>query len=242
MPKKFKVFVSWSGVPAQKCALLLRDKLPHFNHLVEPFVSSEDIAKGDRGYDAIAAQLRDSQFGIVCVTPENRTEPWIHFEAGALSLEVGKPKLAPLLLLGTTVADLVGTPLTQFQATSAESEEDVLSLIKTINKLCDPPADEKRLEDLFGKYWPELRDGLEEIAQRAKKEQQTVPAPRPSAEEVQDQMLSLLRNQVDRITALEHTVDGLRAEQSRQHAKVLFDGLFAAPEQPDTRPEPGSGS
>ncbi|MEU2774301.1 TIR domain-containing protein [Streptomyces sp. NPDC007162] len=242
MPKKFKVFVSWSGVPAQKCALLLREKLPHFNHLIEPFVSSKDIAKGDRGYDAIAAQLRDSQFGIVCVTPENRTEPWIHFEAGALSREVGKPKLAPLLLLGTTVADLVGTPLTQFQATSAETEEDVLSLIKSINKLCDPPADERRLEDLFAKYWPELRDGLDEITRKAKEQQPATPPPRPSAEEVQNQMLSLLLNQVDRITALQRTVDGLRAEQSRQHAKVLFDGLFAAAEQPGAAPEPGSGS
>ncbi|MFF0086241.1 TIR domain-containing protein [Streptomyces canus] len=241
MPKKFKVFVSWSGVPAQKCAKLLRDKLPHFNHLIEPFVSSEDIAKGDRGYDAIALQLRNSQFGIVCVTPENRREPWVNFEAGALSLEVGgKPKLAPLLLLGTTVADLVGTPLTQFQATSADVPDDVLSLIKTINGLCDPPADDKRVEDLFEKYWPELRDGLARIARDTRSEEQGIPPPRPTPDEIQDQMLTLLRNQVDRITSLEHTVDKLRIEQTGHlRRSVLFDGMFDDPGRSEPKPEPG---
>ncbi|MDH6610953.1 hypothetical protein M2164_006588 [Streptomyces sp. SAI-208] len=241
MPQKCKVFVSWSGVPAQRCAKLLRDKLPHFNHLIEPFVSSEDIAKGDRGYDAIASQLRNSQFGIVCVTPGNRREPWINFEAGALSLEVGgKPKLAPLLLLGTTVADLVGTPLTQFQATSADVPDDVLSLIKTINDLCDPPADDKRVEDLFEKYWPELRDGLTRIASETVTGEQVTPPPRPTPDEIQDQMLNLLRMQVDRITSLEHTVDKLRIEQSSQlRRSVLFDGMFDAPGRPEPQSELG---
>ncbi|MFD3843531.1 toll/interleukin-1 receptor domain-containing protein [Streptomyces sp. NPDC058642] len=235
---KLKVFVSWSGEPSQQCALLLRDQLPNFNHLFELFVSSEDIAKGDRGYEAIAAQLAGSHYGIVCVTPENRRTPWINYEAGALSREVGKPRVAPFLLLGTTVTDLVGTPLTQFQATPADVPKEVLKLIKTINGLCDESVEEKRIDDRFEKYWPELKQGLADIARNAKEaENSPVPPPRPSASEIQDQMLSLLRQQVDRISSLEQTMAALHAERTSElrQGRVLFDGMFG-----DLgRPEPG---
>ncbi|TQE21014.1 TIR domain-containing protein [Streptomyces ipomoeae] len=241
---KLKVFLSWSGEPSRQCALLLRGTLPAFNPLIEPFVSSEDIAKGDRGYDAIAARLAGSQFGIVCVTPENRRTPWINFEAGALSRELGGPRLAPFLLLGTTVTDLVGTPLTQFQATPADVPEEVLSLIKTINRLCEVRQDEKLIDDLFEKYWPELRDGLTRItlaARDAKKaEGDDAPVPRPSEEEIQDQMLSLLRQQVDRISALEQAVAEGNAERASdlRKTRVLFDGMFADLGRPDPDPRP----
>lgn len=235
MPKKLKVFVSWSGKPSQRCALLLREKLPKFNHLIEPFVSSEDIAKGDRGFEAIAAQLAGSQYGIVCVTPDNRSTPWINYEAGALSREVGKPRLAPFLLLGTTVADLVSTPLTQFQATPADAPEEVLKMIKTINSLCDPPADDKQIDDHFAKYWPELEEGLAAIARMAQQAMsEDASPPRPSSAEVQDQMLSLLRQQVDRISALEQAVAALhvRPVSERRDGPVLFDGMFGDPAAP----------
>ncbi|MDG5809106.1 hypothetical protein P9869_42170 [Streptomyces ossamyceticus] len=231
--------MSWSGEPSRQCALLLRGTLPAFNPLIEPFVSSEDIAKGDRGFDAIAARLSGSQFGIVCVTPQNRRTPWINYEAGALSRELGGPKLAPFLLLGTTVTDLVGTPLTQFQATPADAPKEVLHLIKTINGLCEVPQGEKLIDDLFEKYWPELRDALAKITAEAEETHGGgAPDTRPSDEEIQNQMLSLLRQQVDRISALEQAVTRAHAEQTRdlRKTRVLFDGMFADL----TRPEFGS--
>jgi hypothetical protein len=229
MPKKLKVFVSWSGASSQQCALLLQEMLPKFNHLIEPFVSSKDIARGDRGFEAITAQLAGSHYGIVCVTPDNRSTPWINYEAGALSREVGQPRLTPLLLLGTTVADLMSTPLTQFQATPADAPEEVLKMIKTINSLCDPPADDNRLDDHFERYWPEWEEGLATIGRFA--QQATIEdasPPRPSNAEIQDQMLSLLRQQVDRITALERAVAMLRGRQAGElrDSPVLFDGMF----------------
>lgn len=226
---KLKVFVSWSGKPSEQCALLLRDMLPAFNPLIEPFVSSEDIAKGDRGFDVIAARLAGAGFGIVCVTPENRRTPWINFEAGALSRELGRPRLAPFLLLGTTVSDLVGTPLTQFQATPADSPKQVLHLIKTINGLCEVQQNEKLIHDLFDKFWPQLQEGLAKITREAEEaESDGTPAPRPSDQEIQDQMLSLLREQVDRISALAQAVAQANAERASDlhRSHILFDGLF----------------
>lgn len=227
MPK-LKVFVSWSGVPSQECALLLRRLLPVFNPLIKPFVSSEDIAKGDRGYDAIASELAGAQFGIVCVTPENRRTPWINFEAGALSRELGRPNLAPFLLLGTTVTDLVGTPLTQFQATRADAPKEILHLIKTINALCEVQQDEQLIDDLFARYWPQLEQDLARLTPAAEGPDGAVAAPKPSPEMVQDRMLRLLLQQVDRIGALEQAVTQANADRARElhKSRVLFDGLF----------------
>ncbi|MER6424545.1 hypothetical protein [Streptomyces sp. NPDC001137] len=237
-----KVFVSWSGKPSQQCALLLREILPAFNTLIEPFVSSEDIAKGDRGFDVIAGRLAGSRFGIVCVTPENRRTPWISFEAGALSKELGGPRLAPLLLFGTTVADLVGTPLTQFQATTADAPQEVLHLIKTVNGLCEVPQKDQVIEELFEMYWPKLHEGLARIAPEAEAaEGADGSADKPSAEDIQNQMLSLLLRQADQITDLErlvrtiarmNTFEQVVAEVGAERANdlrrsgILFDGMF----------------
>lgn len=252
---KLKVFVSWSGKPSMQCAILLRNALPVFNPLIEPWVSSEDITKGNRGYDAIAARLAGSQFGIVCVTPDNRRTPWINFEAGALSRELDGPRLAPFLLLGTTVTDLVGTPLIQFQATSADAPKEVLHLIKTINGLCEVPQQEKLIDDLFEMYWPKLEEGLARIAPDAETaEADEAIVPRPSAGDVQDEMLSLLRQQVDRISALEQVVaqidrinafEQVVAEASAERARdlrksrILFDGMFpdVGRRDPDGQPD-----
>ncbi|BBC38202.1 hypothetical protein SGFS_094960 [Streptomyces graminofaciens] len=229
MPKKLKVFVSWSGEPSRRCALLLREKLPIFNHLIEPFVSSEDIAKGVRGLDTIAAHLAGSQFGIVCVTPANRHAPWINYESGALSREVGKDRLAPFLLLGATVGDLVGTPLMQFQATRADHRDDVLKMVKSINELCDPPADGSRLASLFDMFWPELEEGLKQIPLDVQEEERSSAPPRPSAEEIQSRMLSQLQQQGDRLDTLVEAVSALRSERASdlRKGRVLFDGMFA---------------
>jgi hypothetical protein len=46
---------------------------------------STDIEKGKRWSDEVASQLEVSSLGIFCLTPENLSEPWLHFEAGAVA-------------------------------------------------------------------------------------------------------------------------------------------------------------
>ena len=43
-----KIFISWSGEKSRRIALMLREWFPNVLNAVEPFVSSEDIAKGSR--------------------------------------------------------------------------------------------------------------------------------------------------------------------------------------------------
>src|SRR5262245_20899010 len=116
-----KVFISWSGNTSHAIALVLRDWLPSVLQSIEPFVSSEDTEKGARWATEIAQRLSDTLFGILCVTGENLSSPWLNFEAGALSKSLDKSKVSPFLV-GLRPVDLVG-PLSQFQATLPQFDD-----------------------------------------------------------------------------------------------------------------------
>lgn len=62
-----KVFISWSGERSQALA------------------------------QAVASELEASNFGLICVTPENVSELWVLFEAGALAKSMKGARVVPLL-------------------------------------------------------------------------------------------------------------------------------------------------
>ena len=80
-----KIFISWSGERSQKIAELFKDWIQCVIQAAKPWISSHDVDRGALWYTEISKTLADSQFGILCLTPENKTEPWILFEAGALA-------------------------------------------------------------------------------------------------------------------------------------------------------------
>jgi len=80
---------------------------------LEPYVSSEDIDKGTRWSTDIAKELENSSFGILCVTKENLTAPWLTFEAGALSKTMDKAFVSPFLF--DIKRSEVDGPILQFQ-------------------------------------------------------------------------------------------------------------------------------
>lgn len=66
-----KVFISWSGERSQLLAQALHGWLPLVLHYVQPWLSEADVSAGDRWAQAVAKELETSNFGIICVTPEN---------------------------------------------------------------------------------------------------------------------------------------------------------------------------
>ncbi|SEK54515.1 toll/interleukin-1 receptor domain-containing protein [Streptacidiphilus jiangxiensis] len=224
-----KIFLSWSGEQSRLCAEELKRFLPFFNSSIEAFVSSADIRKGDRGLQRIAAQLEGSTFGIVCITPHNRDAPWINFESGALSRQVAEGKVIPFLL-GASVRDLLESPLEQFQAVVADSGADVLAMIKSINARCEPVNEEKRIEQLFEVLWPETQQRLAEIMSSPASLPDGSVVPQRRTEEILDDLLPLIREQIDRITELEGAVRALRLTAGslapQQDRRVPFNGMF----------------
>lgn len=174
-----KVFLSWSGEQSHKVAVVLRDWFPSVIQSLVPYVSSEDIDKGTRWSTDIATELADSTFGILCVTRENLTAPWLTFEAGALSKTMDKSFVCPFLF--NIKRSEVDGPILQFQSTIFE-KEDIKKLLKTLNKACgEDKLNDERLDKAFEVWYPTLEEELKKIEpvieekKSEKKQKQEVP-------------------------------------------------------------------
>lgn len=107
----------------------------------------------------ITEKLAEVNFGIVCVTPENQDSNWINFEAGSLAKQVEEGRVVPFLI-GMKTADL-RSPLSQFQAISGESKDDVRKLIFDINDVSGGLGiSHERLERAFRRSWPEYESSI----------------------------------------------------------------------------------
>jgi hypothetical protein len=185
-----KVFLGWSGETSHKVATALHGWLPKVIQSVRPYISSEDIAKGARWSGEIAEQLESTNYGIICVTRENLTSPWIHFEAGALSREIKKARVTPFLF-NLKQSDIQG-PFQQFQWVVNE-KGDVLKMLKSIN---DMQEDQKltvnTLEEAFTMWWHKLDEMFVQIA----KDEANTPAPQKRSDREILEALSVITQAV----------------------------------------------
>lgn len=157
-----KVFISWSGEQSKRIAQRLCDWIEQVLQAVEPWIST-DIEKGKRWNSEIARKLEDSKVGIFCMTPDNLSSEWIHFEAGAISKS---SDAYVCTLLYKVIPTDVSSALSQFQATRFEKSE-ILKLLKNINsqvgKSGGKPLKEKALESVFESLWPQLEFSLKDL-------------------------------------------------------------------------------
>jgi len=148
-----KVFISWSGQLSGEIGKEFRDWLPSVIQAVEPYLSPADIEKGKLWYTDIANELEGTDFGLFLMTENNLSSPWIMFEAGALSKQVGISRICPILF-NIENTDLQG-PLTQFQTTKFNRDE-IRMLVGSINSACERRLDDLVLDKVYNKWWPEL--------------------------------------------------------------------------------------
>jgi hypothetical protein len=156
-----KIFLSWSSEPSHQIALVLHDWLPTVLQNLEPWLSSEDIAKGELWSARISQELEATSYGIIVVIPANLERPWLNFEAGALAKHFSNSRVTPFLF-GLSPGDLSGMPLQLFQATRFE-KGDVLKLLASINDLATRPVAKERLETTFDRFWPDLKSRVEPV-------------------------------------------------------------------------------
>jgi hypothetical protein len=183
----------------------LRDWLGIFLQGATPFVSSQDIAKGDRGLRVIEQELAQSASGIICVTRENSLAPWINFEAGALSKAVGETRVIPCLL-DLPVSDLTG-PLAQFQAVSSSDKGEVLAMLRSLRDHAGltNPTDVQLGQAFDAYFWPDLESRLAGARSMASPAASATPA--RATDEVLEEVLVLAGRQESVLRMIAERVD-----------------------------------
>jgi hypothetical protein len=161
-----KLFLTWSGDMSQELGEIFRKVIPSMLQTVQPYFTPSDTEKGTRWYSEISKHLEASEFGLIILTKAGLTSSWIMFEAGALSKNVDKSRICPVLF---GISDLdVQEPLAQFQMTKY-NKNDIFNLIKSINHCCgEYELGEKVLDQVFEKWWPDLEKGIDEVMARYK--------------------------------------------------------------------------
>lgn len=157
----YNIFISWSGERSRKIAEELSHFLQRVIHTAKPFVSSNDIDKGDLWLSTLADKLSKSSIGIVCLTAENKNKPWILFEAGAIYKGLSKNRVCTLLI--DINPNDIKYPLGGFQRTILEHEPDFYALIQTINSSMDFSIQNDVLRDSFNAHYNKFKDKCREI-------------------------------------------------------------------------------
>lgn len=183
-----KIFISWSGSRSNLIAIALKTWIENVFQNVEAFISQSDIEPGSRWAERLNEELKLSNYGIVCLTPENLHADWILFEAGALSKQVNS-RLTPLLF--ELKEGDVSTPLSQFQCLVA-NEEGVKKLVKSINKSLERPLSPEKLDSAFDVWRGKILADIKAIPIEYTK---PLPAPRPERELIEE-ILQYIRGQV----------------------------------------------
>jgi hypothetical protein len=158
-----RTFITWSGQLSHNVALELKKFLRLVFPTVDAFVSSEDIRKGEQWRTVVTNALAKSQREIICLTTENYNQPWVLFEAGALTRALQHPTLYTILIDDLLPNILEGSPLSQFQHTRMVPD-DMRRLIKQINQEIEEGRRlEGDLDRMFDKFWPDLENAVSKL-------------------------------------------------------------------------------
>ena len=164
-----KVFVSWSGKLSKCIAQQFKKWLPCIIQSLEVFYSADDIEKGENWDSKISAELSKCNYGIVCLTSENTSAPWVNFEAGAIAKTLESKISAVMVDIQTS--EIQG-PLKRYQATKLE-KDDMWQLILDINSATDSPLDLSVLEGTFNAIWEKMYAEIRKIVDGYKPEKKT---------------------------------------------------------------------
>lgn len=177
-----KVFISWSGELSKNIAEIFRQWIPGVIQAVKPYYSPDDITKGTRWESEISKELDTSKIGIICLTKDNLNSPWIMFEAGALSKNIDKSKVCPLLF-GIEPSDIQG-PLVQFQAAKF-SKKEMKRVIKMMNsELGETSLANDVLDSVFEMWWQKLEEKIQSELSLTKEPKSDLRTERDLLEEI----------------------------------------------------------
>lgn len=148
------ILISWSGPRSRAVATKFKDWIEDILQLADPWMSEEDIPSGRVWFESLDNELEDAQYGIVCVTRNNQTAPWLLWEAGALfgGFKDGRRRDVVPLLIDLGKNDLI-EPLDKFQAIRATNKKEMLKMLGWINRDLHKSIARNRLEEQLDRCW-----------------------------------------------------------------------------------------
>lgn len=193
-----KVFISWSGERSKLVAELLDDWIQCVIQAVDPWMSSKDIDRGALWFSEISDQLANTSIGIVCLTKENKSKPWILFESGALAKGLTSNRVCTFLI-DLEPTDLEN-PLAQFNHTFP-SRDSIWELVRTINLTSKEHAlKESILSKVFDTYWPQFEESFGKII---KGTPESTSSPKRKGDDIMLDVLSTVRMLDRRLRTME---------------------------------------
>jgi len=212
-----KVFISWSKNLSKECAEILRDWIKCTLQASEPWISSKDIDKGSLWFNEINDQLKDTKVGIVCLTKENKDNPWILFESGALAKGLSVNRVCTFLI-DLTPADL-SNPLAQFNHT-VPNKDGMKALLTTINKeLGDKTLEDRILDQVFETYWPIFDSKFKSVVDNAPVGGDVEPT--RSTDDILTEILYTTRTLEKRIRQIERKDTPIRFERGFSEGELV---------------------
>lgn len=181
------VFISWSGERSKRVASALYEWLPKVVADANPWMSTEDIAKGSSWSNEINTQLGKCKICIVVLTNENSSAPWVMFEAGAIFKSFGGNQRVCTLLCDFDPPVL--GPLGQFQATRA-LKEDIKRMCESIGEAIND-SKMNRFASWFEMSWTEFDKEFKSALEATKPA--AGPVKEPSQKEMLVELLSTVR-------------------------------------------------
>jgi TIR domain len=220
-----KVFISWSGERSKALGELLRSWLPLVLHYADPWLSQADIEAGQRWAEQVAKELEGCNFGILCITRENVSSPWVLFEAGALAKSMQESRVIPLLL-DLDFRDITG-PLAQFQAKKLE-KQGLFEVVLSLNQTCQHPAPEERVKLLFDALWPDLEAKISQIPKGSTPQKHSRSQP-----EILEELVSSVRTLDGRLREVsEEGPRGMRSRRRRFPSMMLREVMHMVGDKP----------
>ena len=212
-----KVFISWSGERSHSVAALLDNWIQCVIQSIEPFLSSKDIDRGSLWFTEIHSQLLNTNFGIVCLTQENKDKPWILFESGALAKSIDSVRVCTFLI-DLLPSDLEN-PLAQFNHTTPD-KKSMWQFIDTINRsLGERALKEPILEKVFEMNWPQFEADFDAILKITPKSHKTI---KRSENELMQEVLNTVRNMERKIMTLESVKENFSNETKFHYSDSLI--------------------
>lgn len=161
-----RIFVSWSGERSKAVAKVVNNWVQSVIQSARPWLSTENIENGSVWYNSISTQLSETTFGIICITQDNKTNPWILFESGALAKGLSDSRICTFLI-DLQPADIT-PPLSMFHHTFP-TEESLYALVETINNnMSEGRLAEDVLRRSFKRCWPEFEEDFNKALENTK--------------------------------------------------------------------------